>query len=273
MITPAAASGHAIQAAPHRLSARFLAEARIALVRYLRHAHQPIELVRPVPAGTSTRGSMAISSFNWSGYADVSSTAGTFTEVSAQWKTPEVDCTAEDTITVEWVGIDGVSDQTVEQDGTLGWCFEGTPVYYTWYEMAPQPIIVVGTSLQPGDRVIATVSRSGTSYTLSVADSTHTANSFSTTATCDAATCLDTSAEWIAERPAFSIGVAPLADFGKWNLTKATETANGTPGTISSYQPNYAINMFDATVSYRLTTLSELSADGNRFTTAWNNSY
>jgi len=204
----------------------------------------------------------------------VSSTAGTFTEVSGQWKTPEVTCTKEDRLTVEWVGIDGVSDQTVEQDGTLDWCFEDTALYFTWYEMAPdQPITIVGSSLQPDDRITATVSRSGTSYTLSVTDSTHPANSFSTTASCDAATCLDTSVEWIAERPSIALGVVPLADFGRWRLTHATETANGTPGTIATYLPDYAVNMFDATVSYQLATLSALSGDGNRFTTIWNNSY
>src|SRR5260370_26103956 len=104
--------------------------------------------------------------------------------------------------------------------------------------MAPQPIIVVGTSLEPGDRIVATVFRSGTSFTLTVADLTHAANSLSATETCDAATCLGTSAEWIAELPVFSIGVTPLAYFAKSRPTHATDTASGTPGPIGRHPPS-----------------------------------
>jgi hypothetical protein len=199
----------------------------------------------------------------------VSSTAGTFTEVSGRWTVPTVTCTREDRIDAEWVGIDGITSQTVEQDGTLDWCFEGTATYFTWYVMAPaQPLTQVGTSLQPGDQITAAVSRSGTSYTLSLIDSTRSADSFSETATCAVVTCLDTSVEWITERPTFSVGVAPLADYTRWKLNDATETASGTPGTIGSYLPNYQFGMVDATDSYDLSTTSALY-DGNRFNTTW----
>ena len=181
-------------------------------------------------------------------------------------------CTAEDTITSEWVGIDGFTSSTVEQDGTLDWCFEGTATYFTWYEMYPAGTIEVGTSLAPGDSITATVSRNGTNYTLSLTDAAHPANSFSKTATCAAATCLDTSAEWIAERPAFSIGIAPLADYITWKVTGATETASGKTGTISSFSPNDVLTMVDATDSYNLSTSSDLTT-GNSFITTWHNSY
>jgi len=269
-VTTAAGPARAVHAAAHQPSARFLAEARIALADYLRHDHQPAELVHPARNGL--RGTTKTSSYNWSGYADVSTTKGTFSKVSGQWTTPKVTCTAEDTITSEWVGIDGWTSSTVEQDGTLDWCFEGTPTYFTWYEMYPAGTIEVGTSLAPGDKITATVSRSGTSYTLSLTDATHSANSFTKTATCAAATCVDTSAEWIAERPAFAIGIAPLADYASWKLTAATETASGKSGTISSYADNDEISSVDATDSYDLSTPSALTG-GNSFTTTWHNSY
>jgi hypothetical protein len=107
---------------------------------------------------------------------------------------------------------------------------------------------------------------------LSVTDATNSANSFSVKATCATATCLDESAEWVSERPSFSIGIAPLANFGKWKLTSATEKAGGTSGTISSYSPNDSITMIDATESYDLSTVSGLSG-GNSFTATWLNSW
>ena len=270
-VPTAAAPARALQPASHHASARFLAEARTALVKYLRHGHQLAEPLHPGRTN-SVRGTTQVSYYNWSGYADSSTTDGTFTKVSGKWTTPSVSCTAEDTITSEWVGIDGLNSSTVEQDGTISWCFESTPTYFTWYEMYPAGTVEVGTSLAPGDKITATVSRSGTKYTLSLTDATHTANSFSKTATCAAATCVDTSAEWIAERSSFSIGIAPLADYGSWKLTAATETASGTSGTISSYSPNDEITMIDATDNYDLSTPSALTG-GNSFTTTWDNSY
>ena len=268
----AAAGGRAIQPVAHRAPARYLTAARDALVSYLRDDHPQVELVRPGLAHSSPLGTSAAASYNWSGYADSAAASGTFSRVSGQWSTPKVTCTDEDTISSEWVGIDGWSDTTVEQDGTLGWCFEGKASYYTWYEMYPAGTVTVGASLAPGDKVTATVSRSGTAYTLALTDATHAADSFVKKATCAVSTCLDTSAEWIAERPAFAIGVAPLADYASWKLAGGAETASGKSGTISSYPANYQISMVDATDNYQLSGTSTLTG-GNSFITTWRNSY
>jgi hypothetical protein len=271
-VTTAPASGRGAVVASHEPSARFLTEARSALVRYLRHDHPPVELVHPGLAGSAPRGTSLAGSFNWSGYADVTATKGTFTKVSGAWTTPAVTCGSEDTITSEWVGIDGWNDGTVEQDGTLDWCFESKATYFTWYEMYPAATIEVGRSLRPGDKITAAVSRTGTSYKLSLTDATHTASSFSKTATCAAATCQDTSAEWIAERPAFSIGIAPLADYASWKLSSGSQTASGKSGTISGFAGNDKVEMVDATNNYELSAPSGLTG-GNSFTTTWRNSY
>lgn len=247
-----------------RAEARFLRKARNALGDYLKHVAPVVQLASPA-------GSTTASSYNWSGYADTTTTHGAFTKVAGAWSTPAVTCTAEDTITSEWVGIDGWSDATVEQDGTLDWCFEGKALYYTWYEMYPAGTITVGDTLAPGDKIAASVTHVGTAYTLKLTDSTHPADSFTKTATCAAATCVDTSAEWIAERPAFSIGIAPLADYHTWSQTSGTATRSGTAGTISSFSP-IAVDSVDATDSYDLSTTSALTA-GKAFTTTWHNSY
>lgn len=265
-------------AAPHHAgrasapSAKFIKEARAALVSYLRHSHPTVMLAHHSGKTAGIRGTTKAQSFNWSGYANTSTTKGAFTKVSGSWVTPKiVKCTKEDQLTSEWVGLDGFNSNTVEQDGTLDWCFQGKAIYFTWYEMFPAGTIEVGKTLKPGDKISASVTRKGTSYTLALTDSTHKANSFSVKKTCAAATCLTTSAEWIAERPSFSTGIAPLVDFGSWHLTKGAVTKSGKSGKIGSFG-NDAITMIDSTETYNLATVSALKT-GNAFTATWKNSY
>ena len=103
---------------------------------------------------------------------------------------------------VFWVGIDGFSNGTVEQDGTDAYCHGSQGPYYdTWWEHYPtNNIQEVGTSVEPGDKIHSSVVRSGTKYTVKVTDSTNTADSFTKTFSCSATSCKDTSAEWIAKR-------------------------------------------------------------------------
>jgi hypothetical protein len=255
------------------LTARFLAEARAALVRDLQTPDTAI-FPHGIPAVSGLRASSQVSDVNWAGYADVSATHGTFTKASGSWTVPKVTCTQEDRITSEWVGLDGFSSATVEQDGTASQCFEGTPVYYSWYEMYPAGTVEVGASVAAGDKISASVARSGSSYTLKLTDSTHTANSFTRTASCATSTCLDTSAEWIAERPAFTTtGIVPEAQFSSVKFSSASETAGGRTSTISGYSgTNYAITCLDSTGTYDIVANSGLTG-GNAFTSTWKNSY
>jgi hypothetical protein len=273
------AAGHAPPAGA-RVSAHLLAEARSALVRYLRESDpadaQPGGSNESAgqDAGRSARagGSSPAQSYNWSGYADASHTDKGFSAVGGQWRTPAVHCTREDEISSAWVGLDGFTNSTVEQAGTVSWCFRGVATYYTWYEMVPAGTVEVGKALRPGDQITARISRSGTSYTLSVTDSTHPANGFSVTKTCT--NCRATSAEWITERPFFTTtGTAPLADYSAWKLAGATETARGATGTISSFSPSYKITMVDSTDTYHLSVPSPLTRGGTEFATRWRNSY
>jgi hypothetical protein len=277
-----AASSAATVAAPARAghvhhSARFIAAARAALVRYLRHDDPRLVLARHAQVGPS--GTTAMRSFNWSGYADGAMTtpAGTFTKVGGTWTAPSVTCGAEDQVTIDWVGLDGAFSSSVEQVGTIGQCFEGSPIYYTWWQMFSagnnSGYVAVGSALQPGDKIIASVTRSGTSYTLKLTDATNTANSFKTVQTCLASNCPDTSAEWISARVAFpQVGFAPQAHYNAFKITSGTQVANGTAGTIASFSTVNAITMIDATQSYSLNTVTTLTG-GNSFSTAWQNSW
>ena len=266
--TTVAAPARVHHAAP---SARFLSEARTALVKYLRHSHPQAMLVHTRPAH-AVKNVTASSSFNWSGYADTATKHQTFTKVSGAWTTPSVTCNAEDQITSDWVGLDGFNSNTVEQLGTISWCFQGAPTYFTWYEMFPKGTVEVGTALKPGDKISASVTRTGTSYALKLTDATTAGNNISVTKTCALATCVDTSAEWIYERPSFSIGIVPQAHYNAFKITAGSVTANGHTTTIGAGPGVNSVTMIDATQAYNLNTVSALTG-GNAFSTTWKNSY
>jgi hypothetical protein len=273
-------TGHS--ASHHSASA---AQARAALVSYMRTYSPTAKLpagLKPgdhrvgpaAPVGAGPRSVTLYKSYNWGGYASWSSTAQEYSKVSASWKVPKASCTSEDRLAANWVGLDGFKTTTVEQDGTLDWCFEGKAHYYSWYEMYPSGSVEVGSTVQPGDSISASVSRSGTKYTLKLTDSTHTANSFSKTATCALATCLDESAEWITERPAFSTtGITPLAQISTVTVSSASDTWGGTTGPISKSPNPSQIYIIDSTGTYYLWTASSLNSSGNSFSGKWLNSY
>ena len=102
---------------------------------------------------------------------------------------------------------------------------------------------MAGSSVSPGDSISASVAKSGSSYTLKVTDSTHPANSFTTTQTCS--DCGDSSAEWIAEAPSGSSGVYPLSDFRSWSASGASVTSGSASGVISSF-PDDELTMIDS---------------------------
>jgi hypothetical protein len=257
---------------PH--PARFISAARASLARYLRHYH-PRAMLAP-HARAARNGITATASFNWSGYADGASTtpAGTFTAVSGSWTAPSVTCTTEDQITVDWVGLDGMFSGAPEQLGTMAWCYEGSPFYFTWWEMPGGGLTEVGKTLKPGDKISASVTRSGTKYTLALTDATTAGNGFTIKQTCAAATCQDESAEWISERPVFAgVGIPPLAHYNAFKITKGAQTSGGTAGTIGSFSTVNQVAMVDATDTYHLNNVSSLSKGQNGFTTTWQNSY
>jgi Peptidase A4 family len=212
------------------------------------------------------KGLSQVQSTNWSGYAD---TGSGFSTVTGSWTEPGVSCTSTTSLAAFWVGIDGYSSSSVEQDGTLIECYRGAAYYYTWWEMYPTNAIqVVGSTLHAGDSITASVVRSGTSYTLKVTDSSRSADSFSTTQTCSG--CANSSAEWIAEAPSGSSGVYPLSDFRSWTELGATVKAGSTSGVISSFTDDELtmINSSGATKALP----GALNSSGNGFGVTWERS-
>jgi hypothetical protein len=260
-VVPAAG---AATAAASPQSAQAAAIAR-AVIEHLAIGQHSTDLA----TGEQTSGITGLSqaeSSNWSGYAD---TGSGFNHVSGSWTEPGASCTSATSLAAFWVGIDGYSSGTVEQDGTLIECYEGAAYQYSWWEMYPtNDIQVVGESVAAGDSISASVVRSGDSYTLQVTDSTNPANSFSTTQSCS--DCANSSAEWIAEAPSGSSGVYPLSDFGTWTLSSAAVANGGATQVISSYSDD-EITMVDNSGNVEAQP-GPLNSAGNSFSDTWESS-
>jgi len=220
----------------------------------------------PVGHGYAVRGLTQVSSGNWSGYADVSKT---YTKVGGSWTQPAITChsNSDTEIAVFWVGIDGFSSGTVEQDGTLAICQSGAISYADWWEMYPTNNVIEVNAISAGSKFTSTVTSTGSTYKLTVTDHTNPSASFTQTATCSS--CVKSSAEWIAERPSGSGGLFVLPNFHKWSVTKATVTS-GTNGVISSF-PDDAITMKNNS-GQTLVSVGALNTGGNGFTATWHRS-
>ena len=257
--SPAGASTQPSAAAP--ASAHALALAKAAIRQLMIGQHSTIQRVS---SPREIKGLTSVESTNWSGYAD---TGSSFSTVTGSWTEPSASCSGRTTsLAAFWVGIDGYSSGSVEQDGTLIECYRRAAYQYTWWEMYPTNAIqVVGSSLAAGDAIRASVVRSGSSYTLTVTDSTHSANSFSTAQTCSS--CANSSAEWIAEAPSGSNGVYPLAHFSTWTDSGSTVTEGSTSGVISSFTDD-EITMIDNSGAVKAQP-GALNSAGNGFAVSW----
>ncbi len=282
--TPAASLGSRVEHNP-----AVVAQARAAFKKYLSSHPTAITAGGFTAGGKTTKlpgaakpvhgTATSYPTLNWSGYADASatSTADDFTNVSGRWTIPAVTCPSGDYSTTgayisNWVGIDGFSDSTVEQLGTGAQCYEGQLYYYVWYEMFPAGTVEEGTTAcinynvncpQPGDQISASVTVTpGTdgnnNYALSLTDYTRPQESFSVTATCAATTCVDSSAEWIVERPAYEpiaglFQFVPLVYYGRTGFESGSLVANGRRSSVGGFPGAvYSIPMVDDSVSYYL---------------------
>jgi len=184
----------------------------------------------------------SLESTNWSGYAV--SASSEFTEAVGSWVEPAAKCSGRNSTTYAsfWVGIDGYTSDSVEQLGTDSDCSRGNPSYYVWYEMYPANSVELSKSTYPvnvGDTLTATVDRSGTSYTLSLTDTSSNTTSpnwtFSKVLTGSNA---NSSAEWVAESPeicSFFCQLASLTDFGTVTFSGAQAADGGTLSPVSSF--------------------------------------
>jgi Peptidase A4 family len=199
-----------------------------------------------------------VSSTNWSGYA---ADSGSYTSVSASWVEPAGTCTSTTSYASFWVGLDGYSDGSVEQDGTDTDCVNGQPQYYGWYETYPNPAYDFGQTVKPGDTITASVVYQGSNqFQLNLADATQ---NWSVTTTQTVTGAARSSAEVIIEAPSNSGGtVLPLADFGTVHMSDSLVdgSAIGSLSPVQIYMAN--------TSGQTLDTVSSLSG-GENFSASW----
>jgi hypothetical protein len=199
--------------------------------------------IRLVP-GASTFGS-TVHSQNWSGYVSVpKTTAGGFKAIKATFDVPSVNCSkSPHSVSVHWVGIDGFTDKTVEQDGVLAQCAGArgrTAQYAAWWENFPANPIRIAFRVRPGDAIIASVFHKTASgvhhnqYNLVVKDVT-TGRRLNIWKSCGARSCKNNSAEIISEAPTGRNGILPLSDYGIINYESIVITSkSGHSGGVNS---------------------------------------
>jgi hypothetical protein len=218
-------------------------------------------------------------SSNWAGYAD---SGGTFSAVSAQWIVPTVTCNSSaSTDAVQWIGIDGYGNSTVEQDGTATGCAGFTPTYNAWYEMYGDAsvnngyMVALSTTtypVAPGNVIDGSVSFASGVWTLRVVNAS-AGWTFSIPITSPSPPAGQSSAEWIAEDPEVCSGScsnASLSDFGSVTFTNASVTNNGTTGSITSLSDS-AIEITD-TSNNVMASPGVLNGAGTSFTVTWKSS-
>src|ERR1700753_877679 len=192
---------------------------------------QPGGLIRAHgSAATATRGVRdgSTTSTNWAGYV-LTGGSGAFTSVSSSWTEPAASCGSGTQYAAFWVGLDGYNSDSVEQTGSDSDCSGGTPDYYGWYEMYPADPGYFTNPVAPGDSMSASVAVSGTSYTLTLTDSTQDWTQTEN----ETGSFANSSAGVITEAPPAAQGPLPLAGFGTINYAGAS--ANGT--SMSSQNP------------------------------------
>jgi len=164
------------------------------------------------------KGSIPITySGNWSGYIASPKTdkAVGFNQVSATFNVPSVNCNASpDSFSYHWVGLDGSSDGTVEQDGIAADCPGGTtPQYFAWYEMFPAGL-TFEFYVNPGDAIYSQVYYAGGGEYYLYLDDQTSGNYFDVEKAC-ASTCNNSSAEVITEGYYANSSYAGTSDFAE----------------------------------------------------------
>ena len=216
---------------------------------------------------------------NWGGYAvETSLVSPQKNAVSAaygSWRIPTISrSTSAETYSALWVGIDGDSDNTVEQLGTeQDWTPHGQ-TNYVWFEMYPhRSYNITGFPIEPGDTFSAAVNFAGGElFVLSITNLTKRV-SYTVPIKYTKMKASRESAEWIVEAP-FAGGVLPLADFGTVSFSNCSAKVNGVAGAInnSAWQYDPITMASGSTIKAQPSALNDSSVHGttvSAFSARW----
>jgi hypothetical protein len=222
---------------------------------------------RNVTPGQAT----TVRSRNWAGYV-VSRDDARITEIHGSWTQPAVRCVGATTqFSSFWIGIDGSSNDTLEQLGTEGNCIGGKLTYATWWETVPDSSVPTPLGVKPGDSMSASIRSVGDRYTMSLRNVT-TGKEFSKTVKWPRAE--GASAEWIAEASALcppqGCVVQVLPDFGSVHFQDAV-AATDSSGLLPPTDPAWGLERSVMITGGGRTKaeVSPLGVGGDTFTVTW----
>jgi hypothetical protein len=185
----------------------------------------------PTAIGTST----TLQSQNWAGYA-VGRSGVKFKKIKATFFVPFLNCAVSpSTFSSHWVGFDGVTSDTVEQDGIEADCNGSTPHYFAWREVFPRPEQPFSMHIHAGDSITASVkfSKSSGKYRMEVRDNTRGTHD-TARQRCTGSSCKRSSAEVISEAPTVGGSQSSLADYGAVSYAGISIKGAGHTGGIKS---------------------------------------
>ena len=194
-------------------------------------------------------------SLNWSGYV---LTGGPFTGVAGTFNVPSITASSVDTVTSEWLGVDGSDNTNLIQAGVTEQftAATGSTVVYAWVEELPAPETPISMPVAIGNQVTVDISQvtQGT-WNIYLKNDT-TGDTYSLTESYAGA---GSSAEWIVEAPtdAATMQIVSVGTFSPVTFTQlGVSPASGDLTDVTLWQDNN-----------QLGTPSALSANG--FTVAY----
>jgi len=187
-------------------------------------------VLTPRAAKHSTSGVTQIGAYNWSGWAQTAP-AGTFHSAVDTWVVPTVASGPGLQFASDWVGIGGLTDGTLVQDGTQVINDKGATTYEAWTEILPEPEDPLALTVHPGDKIKATVAeiKPGV-WKMTVADKTTKKTASRTQAYAGSS---HASVEAIHERPCIADGCESVSDFAELAPTNDVTFDPGKYGTTS----------------------------------------
>jgi hypothetical protein len=201
---------------------------------------------------------------NWAGYVvDATNSNDRFTFVSGNVVVPRIICDGTVKNLYIWVGLDGYTNNSVEQVGMWAYCPKGskTPQYGTWWEMWPYNLSQnLSLKIKPGDNLYMEVKVVPGKYIFTLKNqSTRKYVSYSTR--CLNNKCERVNAEWIIERPGYARTDAyfVIPPYTKTMFTNMKlNIAGREPAALKDFESQYNVNpvlMTDGGSKY-LTTVS-----------------
>lgn len=219
----------------------------------------------------------ASTSLNWSGYAVATNLtnpdAKSVTDTYGSWTVPNLLSTPGTSYAAIWSGIDGYSNSTVEQIGSLHIWSNGVQQNFAWFEMYPRGLFqIVGFPVSPGDVIGSDVSYIGkNTFNLVIVNYTENVYFIVPTSYTKHFKAERSSAEWIVEAPSSLSQVLPLADFGTVIFTNCKTTINSVTGPIKSCHWQYDPLTMATSTTPRITKAapSKLFNAGSSFSIDW----